>query len=150
MLLEAIKVPLRDGIGKKGGIMVMPEKSDRELIQETHDSIIELSAVVLGVKGQGGLLQDFQELKLRVNTMTLKIGGSNMDVPALLQDIIDMKPRVEKLDKDLHHEKTGLFPRMAAVEDRGKDNRALIVWALGFNFTILLTILGLIITHLAN
>jgi hypothetical protein len=131
----------------------MAEKSERELLQETHDSVIELSAVVLGVKGQGGLIQEIaetrQEVKLAVTEMKLKSEQGEKDVADLLNDVVDMKPKVDVLEKAVFGEgkEAGLIGKVLVQDQRIEtSNKATtIVWTI--TGAILLTLLGLLVTH---
>jgi hypothetical protein len=40
----------------------MPEKSDRQLIEETHDAVIGIKTFLFGPEGQDGLASDFRKL----------------------------------------------------------------------------------------
>jgi hypothetical protein len=130
-----------------------PEKSDRELIQETHDSVIELTAVVLGVKGQGGLIQDLQdvrhEVRMAVTEMRLTSEKGDTDVNTILNDVLEMKPKVNIIEQCLFGKdgKNGLRGKVNLHEEQIKTyNKATtIVW--GLSGTILLALLGLLITH---
>jgi hypothetical protein len=93
-----------------------PEMTEHQLLQETHDAVIELSAVVLGVKGQGGLIQQLQEVKLAVTSMTLKVNDGDLSVSKLLGDVIEMKPKVDEVHDEVFSPQNGLIARMDKVE----------------------------------
>jgi len=50
----------------------MAEKSQKQLIQETHETVIQLSTVLLGVQGtaNGGLVKDVKDVKVSVNELS--------------------------------------------------------------------------------
>jgi hypothetical protein len=127
--------------------MMSPEKSDRELLQETHDSIIELTAVVLGVKGQGGLIQDLTEVKMSVTDMVLKHKEGDIKVASLLSDLVYLKPKVAKLDDEIHKD-NGICDKLNSHEDQLKtsSNIMKVVW--GITGALLLSLLGLLIKHI--
>ena len=119
--------------------------TNRQLLKETHDAVIELSAVVLGVKGQGGLLQDMQEVKLSVTEMKLKTKDGESDVATLLQDIQYLKPKVKDLDDEIHKD-GGICDKLTSHEQQLSSNNNLIKAAWGFIGAILLSILGYVIS----
>lgn len=118
--------------------MYSPEKTDRQLIQETHDAVIELTAVVLGVKGQGGLVQDLKEVKLKVTEMTFKSAKGDVQVAELLDDFGNALPRIESIEKELHKKKEGVLDRLTITEEKQRFNRILIYSA----WTVLAAIAG--------
>ena len=120
----------------------MNEQSDRELLQETHDAIIELKAVVLGVGGHGGLVSDIAEVQMSVKEMTLKAGSQSYDVAQLLKTVPEIQDKVNGIDLELHEPVKGICDRMITTETKQRDNRNLIValWA------IIAGILGALIT----
>lgn len=133
---------------------MIEDKSDRQLLQETHDSIIELNAVVLGVKGKGGLVQELaetkQEVRLAVTEMKLRTGNGERDVIALFNDIMDMKPEMSKMENTIYGktDSPGLCETLSIHEHKiNTANKATaIVWAI--SGAILLTLLGLLIRHI--
>ena len=106
----------------------MEQQTDRQLLQETHDAVIELSAVVLGVKGSGGLVSDMKEIKLSVSEMTLKASKGEADVAGILQDVQNLKPKVNTIDQELHKD-NGICENVANHSTQIRNNTRLI-WAL--------------------
>ena len=125
----------------------MPEKSDRELIQETHDAVLTMKAVVFGAEGDGGLINELKEVKLAVKEMTLKTSGGEVQVASILQDVLYLKPKVKEIDKELH-DTGGICETLKNTSSQNKDNRALLKWALGIGTTLLLAILGFLLGHI--
>jgi hypothetical protein len=115
------------------------EMSDRELLQTTHDAVIELSAVVLGVHGQGGLMQDMGEVRLSVSNMTLKTANSE-------QNVVDLLNKVATMYEELH-EKGGVCDTLAAHTDQLSVNNNLIkaLWAVCSS--VIIGFIAYVITH---
>ena len=117
----------------------MPEMTDRELLQTTHDAVIELSAVVLGVKGQGGLVQDMQEVKLTVTNMTLKTDKGS-------HDVVDLLSKVATIDEELHKE-SGVCERLATHDAQLSANNNLIKALWAFTSAIVLGFIAYVVSH---
>ena len=115
------------------------EMSDRELLQTTHDAVIELSAVVLGVHGQGGLVQDMAEVKLSVTNMTLKTASGE-------QNVFDLLHKVAVIDEEMHKE-GGVCERLATHDAQLSANNNLIkaLWAVVA--AVIAALIGTIISH---
>jgi len=49
----------------------MTEKTQKQLIQETHETVVQLSTVLLGVQGtaNGGLVKEVKDVKVSVNEL---------------------------------------------------------------------------------
>jgi len=49
----------------------MAEKTQKQLIQETHETVVQLSTVLLGVQGtaNGGLVKEVKDVKVSVNEL---------------------------------------------------------------------------------
>lgn len=114
----------------------MDMQTDRQLLQETHDAVIELSAVVLGVKGQGGLVQDLQEVKLQVTEMTLKSSKGETDIKSLLENCEKEIPRIEHIET-----------RLTVTEQRQAFNRIMIYALWSVVASVALALLYLILSH---
>ena len=118
------------------------EMTDRELLQTTHDAVIELSAVVLGVKGQGGLVQDMAEVRLSVTSMTLKTTKGE-------QNVVDLLKKVGDMDDELHKE-GGLCDRITTHDAQLSANNNLIkaLWAV--MAAAIASLIALIISHIVK
>lgn len=131
----------------------MFEKSDSELIRETHDKVIELSAVVLGVKGHGGLIQDIsavrQEVKLAVTDMRLISNKGEQNVAELLDSVSDLEPKVIRLEKTVFGEdgKDGLCETAQLNRIKITTQFKIIALVGTAVVSILITLLGLMINH---
>ena len=53
----------------------MPEKTQEQMIQETHDTVIQLKTVLLGVNGDHGLVGEVQSVRKKVNKVTIMLYG---------------------------------------------------------------------------
>jgi hypothetical protein len=115
------------------------EMTDRELLQTTHDAVIELSVVVLGVKGQGGLVQDMQEVRLAVTDMTLRTSTGEQSVISLLN-------KITLIDKELHN-KGGICETLATHTDQLSANNNLIKALWAFVSATFLALLAYIFSH---
>jgi hypothetical protein len=125
----------------------MNEVTDRQLLQETHDSIIELSAVVLGVKGKGGLLTEMQEFKLAITDMRLKTKEGDILVSNVLTEVMGIKPQLKEIDKELHDKDKGICARLNRQDEKVKSNNILIkaLWAI--SGSVILSLIALVVTH---
>jgi len=54
----------------------MAEKTQEELIQETHETVIQLNTVLLGVQGtaNGGLVKEVKDIKVNVSQLGRSVG----------------------------------------------------------------------------
>jgi len=76
--------------------MTVEEREKRD--QETHDAVIEMRAVILGLNGRGGLLDQVNEVILSVREMKLKCGAEELNVANLLQDVPKIKYRLSRIE----------------------------------------------------
>jgi hypothetical protein len=131
----------------------MAELTERQLLQETHDSIIELSAVVLGVKGQGGLVQEISdtktEVRLAVTEMKLTTARGEKDVISLLDDIVEIRPRVANLENTIFGKegKGGLCDTVSTHNEKIKTSSTgnKILWSIVG--TVMTALLVLLVKH---
>src|SRR5271157_2561 len=126
----------------------MEQRTDRQLLQETHDAVIELSAVVLGVKGQGGLVSEMKEIRLSVNEMTLKTKDGEANVAKILLEVKDLKPRVDAIDEELNAKDVGLCERVASHGEKIKNNSRMIKALWGVVGVVALGLLTYFLTHI--
>ena len=113
--------------------MEQNDKTMMQLIQETHDTVVELRTIVVGVSNSGGLVKDVAVVR---NELTE------------VKELMSLRPRVERLENEVHDDNNGLLSRMGITETKQKDNRSILTWGGGVIVTLLITILGLIIAHL--
>lgn len=125
------------------------QMSDRKLLQETHDAVIELKAIVVGVGGRGGLISELTEVKLKVQEMTISTEKGKQDVAQLLRDASEMVPRLSELDGELHS-KGGLCDRLVSTETKQADNRKLIIALWGVLAVLGGALLTLVLTHVTT
>jgi hypothetical protein len=112
------------------------------------DAIIELRAVVLGVDGRGGLVKDMEEtrseVKLAVKEMYFNTNEGKKDVAVLLNDVVTMKPKVEKVYKAIFgNGDIGLC-------EKADTTRKMVIAMFGISASILLALIGLFIQHVAS
>jgi hypothetical protein len=126
------------------------EMSDRQLLLDIHSAVIELNAIVMGVNGKGGLFSDLQTVKLAVTEMTLRTRDSEVDVAHVIKDLMELEPRIEALDNEIHEKNGGILSRLDITEIKQRDNRSILSWGAGVILTFLMAILGVLIAHLEN
>jgi hypothetical protein len=90
--------------------------TDRQLIRETHDAIIELSSMVLGVKGQGGLVSDIRSLHLDFKNACESSTKDRLVLTELTILMSALKPKLEELDEELNNDETGVTKRVVTLE----------------------------------
>ena len=125
----------------------MTEQTDRQLLQETHDAVIELKAVVLGVNGRGGLIQDMAQIHLSVDEMVLKRGRESYDVVHLLEAVPKIEKRIDDIDTELHEPVKGVCDRVSLTESGIKSSERTIKWIISGITAVALAILGLVLSH---
>ncbi len=130
----------------------MPELTDKQIekLETSCDAIIELSAVVLGVKGKGGLVQDLEEVRLEIKQMTLKTQDGEKDVAKILNDVVAMKPMIEEIRTTIYHPETGLCSRVDSTERKQEDNRKLIFAMWTFTGILIVALITLLIKHVGG
>jgi argonaute-like protein implicated in RNA metabolism and viral defense len=126
----------------------MSEVTDRQLLQETHDAIIELSAVVLGVKGRGGLLTEMQEVKLAVTDMRLKTKEGDSLISNVITEMIGIRPQLKEIDKELHDKDKGICAILNRQDEKVKSNNILIKALWVISGSVILSLIALVVTHI--
>lgn len=125
----------------------MNEQTDRQLLQETHDAVIQLTAVVLGTNGRGGLVGDIDEVRLSVKEMTLKYGAQSFDVARLLTKVPEIEKKVHDIDTELHEPEKGICDRMTIAEGNTRSTSRTIGWIIAGITALALTLGSLFLTH---
>ena len=128
----------------------MPENRDEmndRLLQETHDAVIEMKAIVMGTGGRGGLIGEMQEVQLKVKDMIFRHGNDTMDVKHLLSKVPIIEKKVDAIDDELHEPKAGLDHRISTVESDGRNRQRMLVWILGIMAVVGTGLLGLMMKH---
>ncbi len=97
-----------------------PDEQERR-DQETHDAVIQMRAVLLGVNGRGGLMQDVSDVRLDVKEMKLRSGRDEIDVATLLikvpkieEDVEHVKGRLDIIETGATPGKSGLIKNAAS------------------------------------
>jgi len=122
------------------------EMNDR-LLQETHDAVIEMKAIVMGTGGRGGLIGEMQEVQLKVKDMIFRQGNDTMDVKQLLSKVPIIERKVDGIEDELHEPKVGLDNRVSRVETDGRNRQRMLVWILGIMAVVGTGLLGLMMKH---
>ena len=66
----------------------MPKKTQGQLIEETHDTVIQLKTVLLGANGDTGLIGDFKEAVKKINTNEKRISWNRLLIYTLVALLI--------------------------------------------------------------
>ena len=109
--------------------------------QETHDAVIQMRAVLLGVEGKGGLVNEVKEVKMCVNEMILKAERREINVAQLLIQVADM---AKEFYGNGHR---GIKDKVAYLDRFGKDNRRIIIWVLSGVIGVSSILITLVIYH---